>query len=190
MFTFAATIQNKTNMKKIITLALLCSVGFVNAQAFKGKGDIKAQVAASIQSGGTGIHASADFGLGENISYGFSATYLLSADNSYKLENNFFGFPTSVPDSPDFTDRFDAKFRFNANIGSVIGLPAAMDVYPGLNLGLRNFGTHIGFRYFFSEGFGVFTEAGIPIAKYDKSVIGVENYNNQFVFNIGASFNL
>ena len=65
-----------------------------------------------------------------------------------------------------------------------------MDIYPGLDLGLRNFGAHLGFRYFFTEGFGIYTEAGVPIAKYDSNITGFENLNNQFVFNIGASFNL
>jgi hypothetical protein len=30
----------------------------------------------------------------------------------------------------------------------------------GLNLGLHNFGAHLGFRYFFTDGFGLFGEAG------------------------------
>ena len=55
-------------MKKIITLSLLLSFGFINAQAFKGKGDIKAQVGANIQDGGTGIQLSTDFGIGEDYS--------------------------------------------------------------------------------------------------------------------------
>jgi hypothetical protein len=59
-----------------------------------------------------------------------------------------------------------------------------------LNLGIRNFGAHLGVRYFFSEGFGVYTEAGIPIARYDSNIQGFEELNNQFVFQIGASFNL
>jgi hypothetical protein len=65
-----------------------------------------------------------------------------------------------------------------------------MDIYPGLNLGLRNFGAHLGLRYFFTEGFGIFTEAGIPIASYKTDAIGFDKLNNQFTFNIGASFNL
>jgi hypothetical protein len=40
-----------------------------------------------------------------------------------------------------------------------------MDLYPGLDLGLKNLGAHLGFRYFFSDGFGLFAEAGVPIAK-------------------------
>jgi hypothetical protein len=164
-------------MKKIITLSLLLSFGFINAQAFKGKGDIKAQVGANIQDGGTGIQLSTDFGIGENMSYGFTASYLLSVQEILGVK-------------PEFGDRIDVKARFNANLGNVIGLDKKMDVYPGLDLGLRNFGAHLGFRYFFSEGFGLYTEAGIPIAKYDTNITGFDNYNNQFTVNIGASFNL
>lgn len=161
-------------MKKIITLSLLLAAGFINAQAYKGKGDIKAQVGANIQTGGTGIHISSDFGIGENMSYGFAATYLLSATNGNAGDVKF-------------GDRVDLKARFNANLGNVFQLDKAIDIYPGLDLGLKNFGAHLGIRYFFTDGFGLYTEAGIPIAKYDTNAI---NYNNQFTFNIGASFNL
>lgn len=163
-------------MKKIITVVAIAMVSFVNAQAFKGKGDIKAQVGLNVQDHGNGINTSVDFGLGENISYGFVASYLLSVDY--------------VGEKPEFQDRADFKVRFNANLGNVFGLDKSMDIYPGLNLGTRNFGAHLGFRYFFTNGFGVYSEAGIPLAKYDSNVQGYEHYNNQFVFQIGASFNL
>jgi hypothetical protein len=165
-------------MKKTLTLSLLLIAGFINAQAYKGKGDAKFNVGASFQNGGSGIQITTDYGLGENISYGFVASYLLSADSD------------ALGNKPQFADRFDAKIRFNANLGNVFKLDEKMDVYPGLDLGLRNFGAHLGFRYFFTEGFGIYTEAGIPIAKYDSNITGFENLNNQFVFNIGASFNL
>lgn len=164
-------------MKKIIIASLLLSFGLINAQAFKGKGDIKFQVGANIQDGATGIHLSSDFGLGENMSYGFVASYLLSVQEFAGVK-------------PEFADRADIKVRFNANLGNVLKLDPKMDVYPGLDLGTRNFGAHLGFRYFFTDGFGVYSEAGIPIAKYDNNITGFDHYNNQFVFNIGASFNL
>jgi len=44
-------------MKRISVVLLLISAGFVNAQAYKGKGDIKVQVGLNSQTGGTGIHA-------------------------------------------------------------------------------------------------------------------------------------
>jgi len=168
-------------MKKIVVIALLGFGVFANAQAYKGKEDLKLQIGATIQNGGTGIVLTNDYGIGENMSFGFSASYMLSADKVSILGTEY---------KPKFQDRADLKVRFNANLGSVIGLEDNMDLYPGLNLGTRNFGAHLGFRYFFTDGFGVYTEAGIPIAEYDATPGVFGKYNNQFVFQIGASFNL
>ena len=173
-------------MKKIITLLFLASFGLTNAQqAFKGKGDAKFNVGANLQDGGSGIQASADFGLGENFSYGFVASYLLGVDGFSGLH----GEDVYVDVEPKFEDRVDAKFRINANLSSVIGLEQ-LDVYPGLNLGLHNFGGHLGGRYFFTEGFGVFTEVAFPIAKYSDDKEVFDHLNNQVTFSLGASFSL
>jgi hypothetical protein len=173
-------------MKKIITLAFLVSFGLTNAQqAFKGKGDSKINIGANIQDGGSGIQASGDFGLGENFSYGFVATYLLGVDEF----SGIYGGNTYSGEKPEFGDRFDGKFRINANLSSVIGVEQ-LDIYPGLSLGLKNFGGHVGGRYFFTEGFGIFTEVGFPIAKYSDDKEVFDHLNNQVAFSIGASFNL
>jgi hypothetical protein len=150
----------------------------MNAQGYKGKGDTKFDVGMNIQNGGSGIGLFLDFGSGENMSFGFVTSYLLSVNKD------------DIGNKPEFMDRFDAKARFNANLGNVLKLDPKMDIYPGLDLGLRNFGAHLGFRYFFTDGFGVYSEAGIPLAKYDTTLTGFDHLNNQFVFNIGASFNL
>ena len=168
-------------MKKLVLVAFLGMGLLANAQAYKGKEDVKLQIGATIQNGGTGIVLTNDYGIGENMSFGFSASYMLSADKITILGEEF---------KPDFADRADIKARFNANLGSVIGLEDNMDVYPGLNLGTRNFGAHLGFRYFFTDGFGVYTEMNLPIAEYDSTPGVFGKYNNQFVFQIGASFNL
>lgn len=165
-------------MKKSITLLLLLTVVIVHAQsAFKGKGDAKFNVGANLQNGGSGIQVSSDFGLGENLSYGFVGSYLLDVTEV-------------LGQKPEFKDRFDAKFRINANLGSVLKIDEKLDVYPGLSLGLKNFGGHIGLRYFFTDGFGIYSEAGFPIAKYDNNSNVFDHLNNQFTFNIGASFNM
>ncbi len=147
-------------MRKIFTLLLLGAFCIVNAQAFRGLGDSKFSLGMNIQNGGTGIQASSDYGLGENISVGILASYLLEGTN---IKN--------VP----FLDRFDAKLRLNANIGNVIKIDPKLDVYPGLNLGLKNFGGHLGARYFISRGFGFFSELSFPIAKYNTNNL---DYNN------------
>lgn len=165
-------------MKKIlVVVCLLAALQISNAQAFKGKGDTKFQVGANLQDGGTGVTSTVDFGLGENMSFGFVGTYLLNAKEI-------------AGEKAAFEDRADIKVRFNANIGNVLGLDPAMDIYPGLDLGTRNFGAHLGFRYFFTNGFGLYTEAFAPLARYDSEVRGFEHYNNQFVMTVGASFNL
>jgi hypothetical protein len=95
-------------MKKIISIVALLTLSLVNAQAYKGKNDIKGQVGWNIQDHGNGIQVSADFGIGENMSYGFVASYLLSVEK-----------PAGI--KPDFADRADVKARFNANLGNVFG---------------------------------------------------------------------
>ena len=160
-------------MKKIFTIVLLGTIFMVNAQAFKGKGDTKLNIGMTVQDGGTGILASTDFGLGENFSIGVLASYLLGGSDINNVDAEY---------------RFDAKARFNANLGSVLNISPKFDVYPGLNIGLKNFGGHLGARYFFSNGFGIFTEFSVPFAKYDTDAMS--KYNNGSTFNIGASFNL
>ena len=163
-------------MKNLILLLSILSVSLVSAQAYKGKGDNKFQVGANVQDGGTGINVSYDFGAGENISFGFSSTYLLNVDDALNAE---------------FDDRFDIRARFNANLGNVINIDENFDLYPGLSLGLKNFGGHLGARYFFTEGFGVYTELNVPLAKYKNDDLNrAETLHNQFTVNIGASFNL
>lgn len=161
-------------MKKILIFGLLLTASLINAQAYSGKGDQKFQVGANFQENASGIVLFYDRGLGENISIGLQTTYLLSVEG----------------DKSKFKDEFDVKARFSANIGNVLKLPAAMDIYPGLNLGLRNFGFHTGVRYFFSDGFGLFSEIGVPIATYKNNPVGYDELNNQFQFSFGASFNL
>lgn len=168
-------------MKKVIVLlTFVLAATFANAQAFEGKGDSKFQVGANFQDNGTGIVTTYDAGLGENFSIGFTATYILGVKESMDIEFD-----------PKFDDRVDVRARFNANLGSVFQLGNEVDIYPGLSLGLRNFGAHLGTRYFFTDGFGVFMEFAAPLAKYDNSDLTAEQeLNNQFVFSIGAAFNL
>ena len=163
-------------MKNLIVIIAMLSIAFVNAQAYQGKGDNKFQVGANFQDNASGLNVSYDFGVGENISLGLSSTYALSIDD--KLD-------------ADFGDRFDIKARFNANLGNVVNIDENFDIYPGLNFGLKNFGGHLGMRYFFSDGFGIFTELNTPIAKYNSDALTpAEKIHNQFTINLGATFNL
>ncbi len=163
-------------MKKILFIAALFCLSLINAQAFIGSGDQKFQVGMNFQDNATGINATYDFGIGENISLGLSSTYALGVKSEIDA---------------DFGDRFDLKGRFNANLGNVINIDPNFDLYPGLNISLKNFGGHLGSRYFFTEGFGIFTELNFPFAKYETgSLTPAEKIHNQFTVNFGASFNI
>jgi hypothetical protein len=163
-------------MKKLIVLLAILSISFVNSQAYIGANDNKFQVGLNLQDNATGINASYDYGVGDNISLGFSSSYALGVDEVINAK---------------FKHRFDLKARFNANLGNVINVDENFDIYPGLNFSLKNFGGHLGARYFFSSGFGVYTELNVPLAKYDTGVLTpAEKLHNQFTVNIGASFSL
>ncbi len=169
-------------MKKLIFAVAFATFGLANAQtdAFHGKGDIKAQVGANMQKWGTGIQASLDYGLGESFSIGAVAGYTLGYKELAQVEKQ----------KPDADQRFDLRARLSAHLGDVMGLPQNVDLYPGLDVGLKNFGGHIGARYFFDKGFGLFAEFQAPFAKFKKNPSYYENLNNQPNFAIGASFDL
>ncbi|UGS23731.1 DUF6646 family protein [Flavobacterium channae] len=165
-------------MKKFLIIAsFFASISFVNAQVFTGKGDTKFQVGANFQEYGSGVIVTYDYGIGKNMSVGLTSLYLL-------------GIKEINSEKPNFDDRFDLRARFSANIADVFNIEEKVDIYPGLNIGVKNFGAHLGARYFFTPGFGVYSEIQFPIAMYDNDPIGFEKYNNQFNFSIGASFNL
>ncbi|MDB9781729.1 hypothetical protein OAE03_01000 [Winogradskyella sp.] len=163
-------------MKNTLFIALLISFYFCNSQAFSGKGDSKFQVGANFQNNGTGLNLSYDYGIGENISLGLSSTYLLGVEEKIDAK---------------FGDRYDLRARFNANIGNVLAIDKNFDLYPGLSFGLKNFGGHLGARYFFTNGFGLYTEFNVPFAEYNSDDLSpAEELHNQFTIHIGASFNL
>ena len=136
-------------MKKIFLILALVMTTVATAQVYTGKGDQKFQVGADFQTGSTGVQATYDYGIGENISFGLTAAYALGIDDDVDV---------------DFDERAILRLRFNANIGNVINVDPNLDIYPGLGFSTKNFGGHLGARYFFTDGFGVYTEAVVPLS--------------------------
>jgi len=167
-------------MKNLLVVLAIFSITFLSGQAYSGKGDSKFQVGANFQNNATGLNVSYDVGIGENISLGLSSTYALGLNNNLKEGVN----------KAETGDRFDLRARFNANIGNVLNAGENFDLYPGLSFGLKNFGAHLGARYFFTSGFGVYTELNTPIAEYNDNPTPAEKIHNQFTVNFGAVFNL
>ena len=162
-------------MKQILTLIAILGFTFANAQAYSGKGDKKLQIGANFQDLASGINLSYDLGLAENISVGVSSSYALNVNKNV---------------GADFIDRFDIKARINANLGNVINISDKFDVYPGLSLSTKNFGGHLGLRYFFTDGLGVYSEFNTTLSRYDNQLSSPELIHNQFTVNAGLVFNL
>ena len=129
-------------MKKIFAIAAInmCVFGF--SQAWTGAGDQKAQAGINVWGLGTGPAASYDYGLSNLISVGAGANVYFNED-----EDNPFIFG-----------------RVGFHLQETLSLPPEVDIYPGLNIGVasRNFGlgVYVGARYFFTENWGAFIEAG------------------------------
>ncbi|MDO4764133.1 MAG: hypothetical protein Q4A00_07105 [Flavobacteriaceae bacterium] len=165
-------------MKTIIAGLLLSATTMLSAQeSFTGRDDIRGYVGLNIQDGGTGIAFGGDYGFGESISFGAQAGYLISS----KLIGDT---------KAKFGDRIDIKARFNTHLGRVMNLSPQIDIYPGLDLSLKNFGAHIGARYFFQKGLGVYSEIAFPLARYNTEPKRYDYLNNQFTFQLGLAFDL
>lgn len=166
-------------MKKLFfaTATFMTGILFAQNTAFSGKDDLRLNIGANIQNKGAGIVTTLDYGLGQSFSIGAQAGYLL-------------GVSEINGETPGMEHRFDLKARANAHLGKVIGFPEEFDIYPGLNLGLKNFGGHVGARYFFGSGFGVYSEMQFPIARFNTDASSYRLLNNQFAFLLGVSFDL
>ncbi len=133
-------------MKVLLTVFTLFCFQLTFSQAYTGQGDVKLQIGANLQNNGTGIMGSLDFGVGENISLGVASSYLLGIDKITNEDGDEEPFAK-------FEDRFDLRLRFNANLGNVINVDENFDLYPGLYASFKNFGGHLGARYFFHQRF-------------------------------------
>lgn len=167
-------------MKFFLAGALLLSLSFAHSQttAYTGRTDLKAQLGLDFQRKNTlGAVAVIDYGLGKNISVGLQSAYLFDVKDIDGQQ-------------PEFEDRFDVKARISASLGKVFRMPDNMDFYPGLDFGLRNFGGHLGLRYYLDNGFGLFTEGQFVIQKYTSSIEKFNALNNQFALLFGLTFDL
>lgn len=129
-------------MKKIFAIVAINLGVFGFSQAWTGAGDQKAQGGLNVWGFGTGIAASYDYGLNSLISVGGGA-------NVY------------------FNDKEDNPFvfgRIGFHLQEALALPPEIDIYPGANVGIARksfgLGVYLGARYFFTENWGAFVEAG------------------------------
>jgi hypothetical protein len=131
-------------MKK---LSLLLAVLFISsamfAQSYDGKGDKKINFGYEFYGFGNGVTASFDYGISDLFSVGLGGSYYFSND-----DNDYYIFA-----------------RTAIHLGELLDFNEKFDIYPGVDIGYlqRNdigFGGYLGFRFFFTESFGIFAEFG------------------------------
>lgn len=131
-------------MKKLIATALLVmAFSSMHAQSYEGKGDSKINVGYEIYGIGPGIKTTFDYGLGELLSIGAGATFYFDDE-----EQDYFIYG-----------------RTNIHLGIVWDLPARLDIYPGVELGIKSssevgFVGYLGVRYCISKRLSLFAEIG------------------------------
>lgn len=135
-------------MKKLVFMVMIFFFGVTaHAQAWTGKGDQKVQLGLSAWGYGTGITGTYDYGLNKLISVGAGLNGYFSNYKNNDKDNRVFVFG-----------------RLNFHLQEALNLPAKLDIYPGVDVGVlgKDFGigAHIGARYFFTERIGVFAEVG------------------------------
>jgi hypothetical protein len=131
-------------MKKlIVTVLLALAFSSMHGQSYEGKGDTKINVGYEIYGIGPGIKTSFDYGLGELFSVGLGASfYFDNEDQDYFIYG-----------------------RTNIHLGIVWDLPARLDIYPGVELGVKSsseigFTGYVGARYCISKRVSLFAEIG------------------------------
>ncbi len=135
-------------MKKLwLSLALIASFSFANAQAYNGKSDQKLNFGLNAWGYGTGITGTYDYGINDLLSVGAGLNVYFDNYRHDNKDNNLFAFG-----------------RVNFHLRKALDLPEKLDLYPGIDLGVvgKDFGigAHLGSRYFFNQKIGVFAEFG------------------------------
>lgn len=176
-------------MKKIITSIAILAITFASAQAFDGYGDKKSSFSGNFQKGGIGLTATWEYGYTDYISIGTSMSYIISSDKSKFILPDEDGIIVEPEDA--FIEKIDFNARIDGHLGKVMGMGEMSDVYLGAKLSFRNVGVQTGFRYLFTDTFGLFAEASVPVYAFNKSYDFGENiypFYQQFAFNLGIVF--
>ena len=129
--------------KTVIILCILLGAITVYSQSYDGKGDKMINLGYEAYGFGEGVKATFDYGLNDLFSIGGGASVYSNHD-----ENDYYIYA-----------------RTNVHLGIVLDLPCKLDIYPGLAIGYLSsekvgISGYVGFRYLFTEKFGLFAELG------------------------------
>lgn len=146
-------------MKKVLlSIALLAAFSQTKAQGTLEKG--RAQINAGVGLSGWGIPVYAGF------DYGLGKSFTIGAEGSFRSYDNI-GYSFTI---------IGVVGNVNYHLNNVLNMPKNMDLYGGLNIGYYIYSTpsgylgnslstlgisgQVGYRYFFSNSFGVNVELG------------------------------
>jgi len=131
-------------MKTLRIFIILFSLAqILHSQSYDGKGDHKINIGYNLYGNGNGIRATYDYGLSDFFSIGAGASYFFDNDD----------------------DDYYLFARTQLHLAHLLDLPSKFDIYPGVEVGYLSgndigFGAFVGFRYFFNNKFGIYTEIG------------------------------
>jgi hypothetical protein len=176
-------------MKKTIILVALLATTCTFAQAFDGYGDSKTSIGVTSQTDAIGLVGHFDKGLNDFLSYGTTLAFAISTNDPKLASIQSNGTVTyyDVDKSETFAEKIDFNVHLDAHLAEKIGLSDSQDVTAGLNLGFRNIGLQLGYKYMITDDFGFFANVSAPVYKlniFEKNK-DYFNYYNQTVFGIG-----
>ncbi|MGV3631429.1 MAG: hypothetical protein ACO1O6_09485 [Bacteroidota bacterium] len=149
-------------MKKISLIAMLLVSGLTYSQSMLGKGGKQLNAGFGLSSWGLPVYVGMDFGVHEDISLGFEASF-----RSYHHRYAHVYYNHSIIGICG-----NANYHFN----SLLKIPEKFDLYAGINVGFYiwnsphdyygpgtsglGIGGQLGFRYYFNEKFAINLEGG------------------------------
>jgi outer membrane protein G len=176
-------------MKKTIILLALFAVTSSFAQAFDGYGDSKTSIGVTSQKDAIGLVGHFDKGLNDFLSYGTTLAFVVSSDDPKLAFVDSLGNVTysEINKSDTFSEKINFNIHLDAHLAEKFGMSDSQDVTAGLNLGFRNIGLQLGYKYMITDNFGFFANAELPVYKFKfvDTTKDYFNYYNQPVFGIG-----
>jgi hypothetical protein len=176
-------------MKRILTVlafsVLVLNMQKASAQAYDGKGDSKIFLGYANTKGYSAVQLKYEGGNSNLISMGAAWTYFFIKEDSSNIGTDD-GFS-------NIFDRSEFDIFTNFHLNRLLQLDDRSDVYIGPFLSLQTTGIQAGYKYNFSERFGVYAEVSQGIYNIFNFVTESDSksstYDTRTLFSAGITFN-
>jgi len=170
----------------IIFGLLLLNIKMASAQAYDGKGDSKIFLGYANTKGYSAAQLKYEGGNSNLISIGAAWTYFFLNEDSSNIGTDD-GFANIL-------DRSEFDFFMNFHLNKPLHLDDRSDVYIGTFFSLQTTGIQAGYKYNFSERFGVYAEVSQGIYNIfnfvTETTSATSTYDTRTLFSAGITFNL